>query len=129
MAEYMCGVEFQVQCVSFFTQHVRYDYINHAQEESAQESGLALQQDETTADPQPDGEALAVEDKWALNEPNREMIGSIGNFGPHHISLKRTALPFLLSMLKIRVPRNLSTRMELPNRRSTSGRVKMRARW
>ena len=49
------------------------DYSNHVQEESAQESGLALQQDETTADPQPDGDALAVEDKWVLNEPNREM--------------------------------------------------------
>ena len=63
MAEYMYGVEFQVQRVSLFTQHVHYDYSNHAQEEPAQESGLALQQDETSADPQPDGEALAVEDK------------------------------------------------------------------
>ena len=35
---------------SFFTQHAHYDYSNHAQEESAREAGLALQQDETTAD-------------------------------------------------------------------------------
>ena len=74
MAEYMRGVEFQVQRVSFFTQHVHYDCSNHAQEESAQESGLALQLDVRTADPQPEGEALAVEDKGVLNEPNCEMI-------------------------------------------------------
>ena len=74
MAEYMYNVEFQVQRVSFFTQHVRYDYSNHAQEEPAQESGLAHQQDETPANPQPVEEALVTEDKWVLNEPNREMI-------------------------------------------------------
>ena len=39
VAEYMYNVEFQVQRVSFFTQHVHYDYSNHAQEEPTQESG------------------------------------------------------------------------------------------
>ena len=74
MAEYMYNVEFQVQLVSFFTQNVHYDYSNHAQEEPAQESGLAHQQDETSANPQPSEEALVTEDKWVLNEPNKEMI-------------------------------------------------------
>ena len=74
MAEYMYNVEFQVQRVSFFTQNVHYDYSNRAQEEPAQESGLAHQQDETSANPQPSEEALVSEDKWVLNEPNKEMI-------------------------------------------------------
>ena len=74
MAEHMYNVEFQVQRVSFFTQHVHYDYSDHAQEEPAQESGLAHQQDEISANPQPSEEALVTEDKWVLNEPNREMI-------------------------------------------------------
>ncbi|CAE7270182.1 unnamed protein product, partial [Symbiodinium pilosum] len=68
MAEYMYNVEFQVQLVSFFTQNVHYDYSNHAQEEPAQESGLAHQQDETSANPQPSEEALVTEDKWVLND-------------------------------------------------------------
>ena len=74
MAEHMYNVEFQVQRVSFFTQHVHSDYNNHAQGEPAQESGLAHQQDETSANPQPSEEALVTEDKWVPNEPNREMI-------------------------------------------------------
>ncbi|CAE7294001.1 GIP, partial [Symbiodinium pilosum] len=67
MAEHMYNVEFQVQRVSFFTQHVHYDYSDHAQEEPAQESGLAHQQDEISANPQPSEEALVTEDKWVLN--------------------------------------------------------------
>ena len=43
--------------------YVHYDYSNHAQEEPAQESGLAHQQDETSANPQPSEEALVTEDK------------------------------------------------------------------
>ena len=74
MAEYMYKVEFQVQRASFFTQNFHYDYSNHAQEEPAQKSGLAHQEDETSANPQPSEEALVTEDKWVLNEPNKEMI-------------------------------------------------------
>ena len=71
MTEYMYGVKFQVQCVSFFTQHVHHDYSNHAWEEPAKEFGLAHRQDEKIADPHPSGEALVKEDKWVLSEPNR----------------------------------------------------------
>ena len=71
MAEYMYNVEFQVQRVSLFTQHVRYDYSNCAQEEPAPVSGLPPREDETHethAKPQPDGEVLAMEDKCVLND-------------------------------------------------------------
>ena len=74
MAEYMCNMELQAQRVSLFSQHVRYDYSNHAQEEPAPESGLSPREVETHVNPQPDGEALAVEDKWVLSEPKCHMI-------------------------------------------------------
>ena len=41
--------------------------------------------------------------------------------------LTKTAHAFLLSILKIPVPQNSNVRMELLNRRSTSGRVEVRA--
>ena len=100
MAEYMYNVEFQVQRVSFFTQHVHYDYTNHAQEESAQESGLAHQQDETSADPQPIGEALVTEDKWVLNEPNREMIRVHRKLRSHSYQPEKNSTPIPLEYLE-----------------------------
>ena len=117
MAEYMYNVEFQVQRVSFFAQHVHYDYSNHAQEEPAQESGPSPQEDETPADPQPEGEALAVKDKWVLNDRNREMIGVHRKLRSQSYKPERTARPFLLSILKIRVPRNSSMTTQRLNRR------------
>ena len=120
MAEYMYGVEFQVQRVSFLTQHVHYDYSNHAPEEPAQESGLARQRDETTADPQPSSEALVTEDKWVLNEPNREMIRVHRKLRSQSYKPEKNNTPIpleLLSILKIHVLRSLSMRTELLNRR------------
>ena len=70
MAEHMCYAELEAQRVTFFTQHVHYDYSKHAQAES----GLSPREDETQANPQPEREALAIENEWVLNELKREMI-------------------------------------------------------